>query len=51
MPNHHRFTDYDHEIEKNVEQLLSQMTLTEKVMQMVQLCPNRMAQDDLEKQN
>ncbi len=50
MPNHHRFTDYDTEIEKNVEQLLSRMTLTEKVMQMVQLCPERMAQDDLEKQ-
>ncbi|PID85019.1 MAG: glycosyl hydrolase [Chloroflexi bacterium] len=37
-------------MEKKVEQLLSQMTLPEKVMQMVQVCPESMAQDDLEEQ-
>ncbi|MBE2224608.1 MAG: glycoside hydrolase family 3 C-terminal domain-containing protein, partial [Anaerolineae bacterium] len=42
MTQHHRFTDIDPQIEAKVENLLNQMTLTEKVWQMTQLGPNAM---------
>ena len=48
MTQHHRFTEIDPQIEEKVNDLLAQMTLSEKAWQMTQLGPNAMKSDRLD---
>ncbi len=51
MTLHHRFTDIDPQIEEKIDNLLSEMTVAEKAMQMVQLCPeSSMEYSEIEEQ-
>ncbi|MFO7680941.1 MAG: glycoside hydrolase family 3 N-terminal domain-containing protein [Chloroflexota bacterium] len=50
MTSHYRFTDLDPLIEQKITELLHQMTLTEKVWQMTQICPPNMKAPDVDEQ-